>query len=200
VLVNCALFEEGLDIPGLEAVQIAKPTQSLSRWLQMFGRSLRVSEGKEHAIVIDHTKNWSKHGLPTHPRIWTLEGVEFEDVRLRQNVNLEVEEIEEVEEIICQSPMMPIILENNLTEISAEISLERFWDSQLINLYQQQQRSDYKPQWVFHKLKELKAPLRIWHQYGEKMGYKAGWAWYQWSDCQDEKFQLGQQESPLSAK
>ena len=31
ILTNCALFDEGLDIPALEAVQIAKPTQSLSR-------------------------------------------------------------------------------------------------------------------------------------------------------------------------
>ena len=76
VLTNCQLFDEGLDIPALEAVQVAKPTKSLTKWLQMVGRVLRPTEDKDYAVILDHTKNWAIHGLPTRERIWTLDGVE----------------------------------------------------------------------------------------------------------------------------
>lgn len=56
VISNCQLFDEGLDIPALEAVQIAKPTKSLSRWLQMVGRSLRPAEGKDYAVSLTTPK------------------------------------------------------------------------------------------------------------------------------------------------
>ncbi|MBE9204856.1 ATP-dependent helicase, partial [Synechocystis salina LEGE 06099] len=61
VISNCALFGEGLDIPALEAVQIARPTKSLGLWLQMVGRALRPAEGKDFAILLDHTKNHMIH-------------------------------------------------------------------------------------------------------------------------------------------
>lgn len=50
VISNCSLFDEGLDIPSIEVVQIAKPTKSLGKYLQMLGRGLRPAKGKEQAI------------------------------------------------------------------------------------------------------------------------------------------------------
>ena len=85
VLTNCALFDEGLDICSIEAIQCAKPTASLVRWLQMVGRALRPAPGKDHAIILDHTKNWALHGLPTRPRTWTLEGVQIEEKQIQVN-------------------------------------------------------------------------------------------------------------------
>lgn len=79
VISNCQLFDEGFDLPALEAVQLAVPTQSLSRYLQMVGRAMRPAEGKENAIIIDHTDNWQIHGLPDAERIWTLDGVRDRD-------------------------------------------------------------------------------------------------------------------------
>lgn len=75
VLTNCNLVSEGFDLPAIEAVQIARPTQSLALWLQQVGRALRPHPDKEAAILIDHTRNWLMHGLPTQPRLWTLRGV-----------------------------------------------------------------------------------------------------------------------------
>ena len=42
----------------------------------MVGRVLRPTEDKDYAVILDHTKNWAIHGLPTRERIWTLDGVE----------------------------------------------------------------------------------------------------------------------------
>ncbi len=74
VLTNCGIISEGLDIPGIECVQVLRPTESLGLYLQMVGRGLRPAPGKQEAILIDHTKNWIVHGLPDDDRKWTLTG------------------------------------------------------------------------------------------------------------------------------
>jgi superfamily II DNA or RNA helicase len=183
VISNCALFDEGLDLPALEAVQIAKPTNSLSRWLQMVGRALRVADGKEHAIVIDHTKNWAIHGLPTHPRVWALDGVESRQVKLTRQPNGEVVDRPEPLEIV------EVVQGRELVEISERDALDTAWRSELQRLFTQQQTRGYKPSWVFFRLKESNPPLEIWQQYATKMGYKQGWAWHTWKSIQVEREQ-----------
>lgn len=76
VLLNVDLFDEGLDVPGIEVVGMARPTKSLGKFLQMVGRGLRVMPGKEFMILIDHVGNISggaNHGLPDNIRRWTLD-------------------------------------------------------------------------------------------------------------------------------
>ncbi len=76
ILVNVDLFDEGFDVPAVECVVLARPTQSLAKYLQMVGRALRIMEGKTYAVIIDPVRNWERHGAPTWPRQWTLEGKE----------------------------------------------------------------------------------------------------------------------------
>ncbi len=76
ILVNVDLFDEGFDVPAVECVILARPTQSLAKYLQMVGRALRIMEGKEYAVIIDPVRNWERHGAPTWPRKWSLEGKE----------------------------------------------------------------------------------------------------------------------------
>ena len=74
-LVNVDLFGEGFDVPAVEVVSFARPTQSLNIHRQQFGRALRILEGKTEAIIIDHVGNVQErgHGLPDSPREWTLD-------------------------------------------------------------------------------------------------------------------------------
>lgn len=95
VLVNVDLFDEGYDVPAAECAILARPTQSLNKFLQMCGRVLRVvygkgydletqegrlaaiaNGGKPNAIIIDPVRNWERHGMPDWPRQWTLAGKE----------------------------------------------------------------------------------------------------------------------------
>jgi superfamily II DNA or RNA helicase len=73
ILINVDLFDEGLDVPGIEVVHMARPTKSLGKYLQMVGRGLRVSPDKAHMILIDHVGNVKYHGLPCNIRKWTLD-------------------------------------------------------------------------------------------------------------------------------
>jgi len=72
-LVNVDLFGEGFDLPAIEVVSMARPTQSYSLYVQQFGRALRPLEGKVDAIIIDHVGNVVRHGLPDMAREWTLD-------------------------------------------------------------------------------------------------------------------------------
>jgi DNA repair protein RadD len=75
-LVNVDLFGEGFDLPAVEVVSMARPTQSYGLYVQQFGRALRVMEGKDRAIIIDHASNVLRHGLPDKKRAWSLESRE----------------------------------------------------------------------------------------------------------------------------
>jgi DNA repair protein RadD len=72
-LVNVDLFGEGFDLPALEVVSFARPTESFALYAQQFGRVLRLSEGKTHGIVIDHVGNVLRHSLPDAPKVWSLD-------------------------------------------------------------------------------------------------------------------------------
>lgn len=72
-LVNVDLFGEGFDLPAIEVVSMARPTQSYAVFAQQFGRALRPMPGKEHALIIDHVGNTMRHGLPDAPRSWSLD-------------------------------------------------------------------------------------------------------------------------------
>jgi len=72
-LVNVDLLGEGVDVPAIEVISMARPTQSYSLYSQQFGRALRPMEGKTHAIIIDHVNNVLRHGLPDAPKSWTLD-------------------------------------------------------------------------------------------------------------------------------
>lgn len=95
VLVNVDLFDEGFDVPAVDAVLLARPTESLGKYLQMVGRALRViyakgfdlktaqgcrdaiaASSKPKAIIVDAVRNWERHGMPNWPRSWKLTGRE----------------------------------------------------------------------------------------------------------------------------
>lgn len=72
-LVNVDLFGEGFDVPGIEVVSMARPTQSYAVYGQQFGRALRPLPGKAHGIIIDHVGNVQRHRLPDGVKNWTLD-------------------------------------------------------------------------------------------------------------------------------
>ena len=76
VLVNVDIFSEGFDCPDVEFVQLARPTLSLAKYLQMVGRGLRVAKGKKNCVIIDNVGLYRVFGLPSQVWNWkaTFEG------------------------------------------------------------------------------------------------------------------------------
>lgn len=102
-LVNVDLFGEGFDLPAIEVVSFARPTESFSLFVQQFGRVLRLmidpalqarwgtftdeqrkahiaQSGKPYGIIIDHVGNVENHamkrGLPDSSQRWSLDAAE----------------------------------------------------------------------------------------------------------------------------
>lgn len=76
VLCNVDLISEGFDVPAMEAVILARPTQSLTLFIQQAMRAMRIDKNKPDkvAVIIDHVGNVYRHGLPDEDREWSLEG------------------------------------------------------------------------------------------------------------------------------
>ena len=95
-LVSVDVLGEGVDVPGVEVVSMARPTASFQLYGQQFGRALRLmltdqqnatwndrtdaqrlaeiaASVKPKAGVIDHVENYVRHGLPDVERKYTLD-------------------------------------------------------------------------------------------------------------------------------
>lgn len=70
VLCSVDLFSEGFDAPDAEFIQIARPTLSLAKYLQMVGRGLRVAKGKKSCVILDNVGLKDRFGLPSKERNW----------------------------------------------------------------------------------------------------------------------------------
>lgn len=69
ILVNVNLFTEGVDLPNVNCVIMARPTASLALYLQFSMRCLNPRPGKT-AIIIDHANNFKSFGYPDDDRDW----------------------------------------------------------------------------------------------------------------------------------
>jgi DNA repair protein RadD len=95
-LVSVDVLGEGVDVPAVEVVSMARPTASFQLYSQQFGRALRLmltdvqnatwndrtdaqrlaeiaASVKPKAIIIDHVQNYVRHGLPDVERKYTLD-------------------------------------------------------------------------------------------------------------------------------
>ena len=183
VLSNVNLFVEGFDLPSLDAVQNARPTQSLGLWLQMLGRALRPKPDGSNAVLLDHTKNWAIHGLPTRPRRWSLAGVETEPREARVAPDGQVQEVEE--------DFGAEILESGGDLVDIALTPEIRWLTTLEQLVETQRDRGYKGAWLWHQLKNLRPPLPVWQAAAQHLGYQKGWAWHQ-----HRQFTLGNSPPP----
>ena len=70
IICNVNLFSEGFDCPDIEFVQLARPTKSLSLFLQQVGRGLRKSDNKDKTIFLDNVGLYNRFGFPSSNRHW----------------------------------------------------------------------------------------------------------------------------------
>lgn len=176
VLTNVGLFDEGVDIPALECVMLARPTKSLSRYLQMCGRVLRIAEGKTHGLIIDMTKSWATHSLPDFPREWQLEGMPT------SKQELEVDDDRQVK--VKPDRLIPLADALPPDRELIEVTGEGAWDNIYADLVAYAGEKGYKAAWIRFRLEELKPPLTVWTKYAQMMKYKPGWAFYRWQEQQ----------------
>jgi superfamily II DNA or RNA helicase len=65
VVSNVSVLAEGWDCPAVSCMILARPTRSLTRYIQMAGRVLRPHPGKIRGLMLDHSGSCSTLGFPT---------------------------------------------------------------------------------------------------------------------------------------
>ena len=110
IIFNVNIFSEGFDCPDVEFIQLARPTKSLSMYLQQVGRGFRTTKGKEKVLFLDNVGLFNRFGLPSARRAWQhyFEGREdWRDERGYDNGELGE----------------PRVTDNNLSEGNEEVNM-----------------------------------------------------------------------------
>ena len=185
ILVNVNLFTEGVDLPNVDCVIMARPTASLALYLQFSMRCLNPRPGKT-AIIIDHANNFKSFGYPDDDRDWKkaiVSGKQKSKTLLKDpglsivtcDYCFAVVKASEVKDGKCPICGKPIkvheakpVSDVDLVEATKERQrlIKEIVKNDLLK------KVANKSVGELHSLKELQA-------YAKLHGYKPGWAWFQ---------------------
>ena len=185
ILVNVNLFTEGVDLPDVDCVIMARPTASLALYLQFSMRCLNPRPGKT-AIIIDHANNFKSFGYPDDDRDWKkaiISGKQKSKTLLKDpgmsivtcDYCFAVVKASEVKDGKCPICGKPIKVHEAkpISDVDlVEATRER--KARIKQIIQDQVMTNIVDKSVseLHSFQELAA-------YGKLHGYKPGWAWYQ---------------------
>lgn len=184
ILVNVNLFTEGVDLPNVDCVIMARPTASLALYLQFSMRCLNPRPGKT-AIIIDHANNFKTFGYPDDDRDWkqAIKSGKQKSKSLLKDPGLSIvtcdycfavvktSEVKDGKCPICGKPIKvheaKPVSDVDLVEASKERqkAIREIVKSDLLK------NVATKSVGELHSLKELQA-------YAKLHGYKKGWCYY----------------------
>ncbi|NRO27738.1 DEAD/DEAH box helicase [Lactobacillus helveticus] len=184
ILVNVNLFTEGVDLPNVDCVIMARPTASLALYLQFSMRCLNPRPGKT-AIIIDHANNFKAFGYPDDDRDWkqAIKSGKQKSKSLLKDPGLSIvtcdycfavvktSEVKDGKCPICGKPIKvheaKPVCDVDLVEATKERqkAIHEIVKSDLLKSVANKNVSE------LHSLKELQA-------YAKLHGYKKGWCYY----------------------
>lgn len=185
ILVNVNLFTEGVDLPNVDCVIMARPTASLALYLQFSMRCLNPRPGKT-AIIIDHANNFKTFGYPDDDRDWkqAIKSGKQKSKTLLTDPGLSIvtcdycfavvkaSEVKDGKCPICGKPIKvheaKPVSDVDLVEATKERQrlIKEIVKNNLLKEVANKTISE------LHSMKELQA-------YAKLHGYKPGWAWFQ---------------------
>ena len=184
ILVNVNLFTEGVDLPNVDCVIMARPTASLALYLQFSMRCLNPRPGKT-AIIIDHANNFKTFGYPDDDRDWkqAIKSGKQKSKSLLTDSGISIttcdycfavvkaSEVKDGKCPICGKPIkvheVKPVSDVDLVEATKERQnlIHEIVKSDLLKSVANKNVSE------LHTMKELQA-------YGKLHGYKKGWSFY----------------------
>ena len=199
ILVNVNLFTEGVDLPNVDCVIMARPTSSLALYLQFSMRCLTPREGKT-AIIIDHVDNFLQFGLPNNDRDWK-QAIVTKDKRKAKHNNggkticqckycFGIFYRDDITDGCC--PLCGHKLESKKKDYKiVNVDLQEIKENQLVKHRQAMVQKIINDQVManvadkspgqLHTLKEFQA-------YAKLHNYSPGWAWYQFNNRRKRKW------------
>jgi DNA repair protein RadD len=86
VLLNVYVLTEGIDLPCVKTIILARSCQHAGTYVQIVGRGLRAAPGKQSALLIDLAGASYLHGEPTADRAYSLDGRPINETGARRRV------------------------------------------------------------------------------------------------------------------
>lgn len=173
VLSNVGVVTEGFDVPECDAVQLARPTKSLSLHLQMVGRCLRPHPGKT-AIILDHAGCIEEHGLPDEYHDWKLEGTK---PRAPRELVMDGDEIVETRELLETPP--------DLGDGTLLKKFDNSLENKILQIVAKQQQRGYQKTWAYHRtIERYGHELTVDHLkiLAKHLGYHWRWAQHKFNE------------------
>lgn len=194
ILVNVNLFTEGVDLPNVDCVIMARPTSSLALYLQFSMRCLNPRKDKT-AIIIDHVDNFLNFGLPDNDRDWK-QAIITKDKRKSKNIDNNGKAIAQCN--YCFGTFYRDQITNGCCPLCGHRLETEKKDYRIVNVDLQEIKENEtvkhrkamiqkilndrvlanvadKSPGQLHTLKEFQA-------YAELHNYSSGWAWYQFNN------------------
>lgn len=200
ILANVNLFTEGVDLPNVDCVIMARPTSSLALYLQFSMRCLNPRKGKT-AVIIDHVDNFLNFGLPSSDRNWS-EAIVTKDKRKAKSNTDNGPAIAQCN--YCFGTFYRDQAKDNRCPLCGHELREENKDYKIVNVDLQEikenQAIEHRKKMIqrilndqvmanvadkspgqLHTLKELQA-------YAKLHNYSAGWAWHQFNNRRKKKW------------
>lgn len=185
ILVNVNLFTEGVDLPNVDCVIMARPTASLALYLQFSMRCLNPRPGKT-AIIIDHANNFKQFGYPDDDRDWkkAIKSGRQKSKSLLKDPGLSIvtcdycfavvkaSEVKDGKCPICGKP----IKVHKAKPVSDVDLIEATKERQ--RLIKEIVKNNLLKEVANKTVSELKSLSEL-QAYARLHGYKPGWSWYQ---------------------
>ncbi|MGB4498571.1 MAG: DEAD/DEAH box helicase [Methylococcaceae bacterium] len=176
VLSNMGLFIEGLDVPDASCCILARPTKSLTIYLQAVGRVMRPHESKTDCIILDCAGLTYEHGFVDDAREWTLNGKikkpkdEEPKVHICENCFAAYSKAQHPHE--CPECGFETPVEHKEIE-QVDVAMVELTPSIVADL--RAKRAKFLEQTKCKTLDDFK-------ELGKLRGYKTGWAYIKWEE------------------
>jgi DNA repair protein RadD len=168
VICNVALYQEGLDVPDVSCIVMARPTKSLGLYRQSCGRGLRPAPGKRDTLILDHGNVIEEHGLLDWETEWTLDGEKRAWSKPKRETVSKLVKCRACHQVFMGSSVCPdcgtpvksfgkkiVTVEAELEELGKKekhtMAEKRHWYAMF--KYHARQKG-YKDGWCYHKYKE----------------------------------------------
>ena len=120
VLINCGILTEGVDIPSIDMIILARPTKSGVLLQQMLGRGMRLYPGKQFCVVLDFVDSILK-GKMMQATIPTLFGLDANSVLKNESLFNAVKKVEQEKKEELEQETRKMALQNEEFKISVKL-------------------------------------------------------------------------------
>jgi superfamily II DNA or RNA helicase len=193
------VLTEGWDMPAVGCCILARPTKQIGLYLQMIGRVLRPAEGKERAIILDHSGGVYRHGRPEDRIEWTLDvdarAVNKEQERRKRGEAMKVRECPSCQHVLTVVPCWqcgwePKPYSRGIDFADGELGLVEKGVAEQASLSRDQKQDFYRELLYIQAERKYKTGWAA-HQFKEKCGQFPPWLWNDFAHKEPGTFTLG---------